>query len=96
MLAVLGALGVGVVSPGPSFLLVARTAVAGTRRDGLWVAVGMGVGGVLFAVLAVVGLGAMVAAAPRLYLHFAVRLRRTGLWLNAVRLPACWRRLQGA
>lgn len=72
LLAVLGALGVGVVSPGPSFLLVARTAVAGTRRDGLWVAVGMGVGGVVFAVLAIAGLGAMVAAAPRLYLIFRV------------------------
>lgn len=72
LLAVLGALGVGVVSPGPSFLLVARTAVAGSRKDGLWVAVGMGVGGVLFAILAVAGLGAMIAAAPRLYLIFRI------------------------
>jgi hypothetical protein len=34
LLGIVGALAVGVVSPGPSFLMVARTAAAGSRPDG--------------------------------------------------------------
>lgn len=35
LFSILGALAVGVVSPGPSFVLVARTAIAGSRRAGV-------------------------------------------------------------
>jgi len=58
---ILGALFVGVVSPGPSFVLVARTAVARSRRDGLAAALGMGIGGLFFASLALLGLQAVLA-----------------------------------
>lgn len=61
------ALTLGAMSPGPSFILVARTAVAVSRRDGLAAALGMGVGGVGFAVLALLGLLAVLAAVPWLY-----------------------------
>jgi threonine/homoserine/homoserine lactone efflux protein len=66
--AILGALFLGVVSPGPSFVLVARTAIAASRRDGLAAAVGMGFGGVLFGSLALLGLTALLARADWLYL----------------------------
>jgi RhtB (resistance to homoserine/threonine) family protein len=64
---VLGALALGTLSPGPSFIFVARTAVAKSRRDGLAAALGMGVGGVIFAALALLGLQAMIAAMPWLF-----------------------------
>lgn len=66
--AILGALLIGVVSPGPSFVLVARTAIAVSRRDGLAAAIGMGLGGVFFGTLALVGLTAILAQVAWLYL----------------------------
>jgi threonine/homoserine/homoserine lactone efflux protein len=60
-LSILGALAVGVVSPGPSFVLVARTAVAVSRGDAVAAALGMGLGGVAFAALALLGLHALLA-----------------------------------
>jgi threonine/homoserine/homoserine lactone efflux protein len=68
LVAILGALGIGVVSPGPSFVLVARTAIAASRLDGLAAALGMGLGGALFGSLALLGLAAMLAHAGWLYL----------------------------
>ena len=67
VLAILGALFIGVISPGPSFVLVARTAIAVSRSDGLAAAVGMGLGGVTFGVLALAGLTAVLATVEWLY-----------------------------
>lgn len=72
LLSIAAALTLGAISPGPSFVMVARTALAVSRRDGFAAAVGMGVGGVLFSVVAVLGLLALLAAVPALYL--AVKL----------------------
>ena len=69
---VLGALGVGVISPGPSFLMVARTAVAVSRADGLAAALGMGLGGMLFGIAALAGLAVVLAAVP--WLYFVLKL----------------------
>ncbi len=65
--AVLGALAVGVVSPGPSFVMVAREAVSVSRANGLAAAVGMGLGGMAFALAALGGLQAVLLAVPILY-----------------------------
>jgi threonine/homoserine/homoserine lactone efflux protein len=65
---VLGALLIGAISPGPSFVLVARTAMVVSRIDGLSTAIGMGVGGVLFSVLVLFGLQVVLASVPWLYL----------------------------
>jgi len=65
---ILAALAVGVVSPGPSFVMVARTAVCTSRREGIAAALGMGAGGVVFAVAALLGLHALLLAVPSLYL----------------------------
>ena len=54
--AILAALLVGAMSPGPSFVMVARNAIALSRRDGLATAWGMGIGGVFFSAIALVGL----------------------------------------
>lgn len=72
VLAILGALTVGVISPGPSFVLVARTAIAVSRSAGIAAALGMGVGGVIFGGLALLGLHAVLLQVEWLYVGFRV------------------------
>lgn len=62
----------GVMSPGPSFILVAQTAMVKSRRQAIAVAMGMGVGATLFAVIASVGLFVLLEAVPALYLVLKV------------------------
>jgi threonine/homoserine/homoserine lactone efflux protein len=66
------AVAIGAMSPGPSFVMVARTAVASTRTHGLAAALGMGMGGIVFAVAALLGLQALLASVPWLYLALKV------------------------
>jgi len=56
LLPILGALLLGAISPGPSFVFVVRTAVAQSRTEGLAAALGMGVGAMAYGALAVLGL----------------------------------------
>lgn len=66
-LGILGAVAIGAVSPGPSFVFVARTSIALSRADGLAAALGMGIGGIIFAGLALLGLQAILAQVAWLY-----------------------------
>ncbi|HKQ27303.1 MAG TPA: LysE family transporter [Burkholderiales bacterium] len=67
VLSIAGAITLGAMSPGPSFVLVARTSVARSRADGLWMALAMGIGGAVFAVLALLGVHAVLSTVPLLY-----------------------------
>ncbi|CAI0743412.1 Threonine efflux protein [Serratia liquefaciens] len=67
VLSITGAIALGAMSPGQSFILVARTAVASSRRDGMAVALGMGVGCFIFALVALLGLQSLLLALPWLY-----------------------------
>jgi threonine/homoserine/homoserine lactone efflux protein len=69
---IVAALMVGVVSPGPSFVMVARVAVASSRRQALGAALGMGVGGTLFGAAALLGLQSVLLAVPALYVGLKV------------------------
>ena len=69
---ILLALLAGVVSPGPSFVQVARIAVSRSRADGLAAAVGMGLGALVFAMLALAGLQALLAALPGVYMALKI------------------------
>ena len=69
---IVGALSVGVISPGPSFVVVARMAVATSRKHGVSAAFGMGAGGMLFAAAALLGLQAVFLAVPSIYLGLKV------------------------
>lgn len=62
------ALCIGAASPGPSFVMVARTAASAGRSHGLNAALGMGCGGALYAVASLLGLNALFAAVPAFYL----------------------------
>lgn len=66
-LGIIGAIALGAASPGPSFVYVARTSIALSRADGLAAALGMGVGGIVFAGLALLGLQAALAQTGWLY-----------------------------
>ncbi|BCP53196.1 threonine transporter [Kaistia sp. 32K] len=68
LFAILGALLIGAISPGPSFVFVVRTAVAQSRADGIAAALGMGVGAMLFGALALLGLRTLMTEAAGLYL----------------------------
>jgi threonine/homoserine/homoserine lactone efflux protein len=72
LLSIAAAMIAGAMSPGPSFLMIARTAVAASRADGLAAALGMGAGGVVFAAAALIGLQALFAAVPWLYVALKV------------------------
>ena len=72
ILSIAVALTLGAMSPGPSFILVARTSLVVSRRDGLAAAVGMGVGGVFFSAIALLGLLAILTAVPLLHLALKV------------------------
>ena len=58
---------VAVISPGPSFLITARTAVAKSRGDGIKVALGLAAGTVVWSSLALLGLSAVFHALPMLF-----------------------------
>lgn len=64
---ILAAMFIGAVSPGPSFVLVSRIAITSSRKAGLAAALGMGLGGFIFATLAVAGLTAMLLKVQWLY-----------------------------
>jgi threonine/homoserine/homoserine lactone efflux protein len=72
ILSIAGAVTVGAMSPGPSFVMVARTAVAASRADGLAAAIGMGLGAMLFSVAALLGLHTLFIAVPWLYASIKV------------------------
>lgn len=57
-----------VISPGPSFLITARTAVAHSRLDGIKVALGLGAGTVIWSSAALLGLNAVFHAVPVLFI----------------------------
>ena len=69
---ILTALLIGAMSPGPSFVIVARNSIGLSRRDGLATALGMGIGGVLFSGVALLGLYTLLAAVTWLYVSLKV------------------------
>ncbi|RFC00464.1 threonine transporter [Rhizobium leguminosarum bv. trifolii] len=71
-ISIMAALAVGAMSPGPSFVVVSRIAISRSRLDGLAAALGMGAGGVVFAVLALAGLTALLSQFEWLYILLKV------------------------
>ncbi|UTH72636.1 LysE family translocator [Chromobacterium sp. IIBBL 290-4] len=72
LLAIAAALAVGVASPGPSFIMIVRTAAGTGRSNGLLSALGMGIGGMLFAIASLLGLHGLLLAVPSLYIALKV------------------------
>ncbi len=62
------ALGVGVISPGPSFIFVAQTAMQKSRTHGIATSLGMGTGALIYSLVAIMGLFVVLQTVPMLYL----------------------------
>jgi threonine/homoserine/homoserine lactone efflux protein len=60
------------ISPGPDFLITARTAVARSRFDGVKVALGLATGTVVWASAALLGLNVIFHAVPILFLGMKI------------------------
>lgn len=67
LLGIAGANLLAAMSPGPAFVLVTRTAIAGSRRAGLAAAAGMIIGAVAWAAAAIFGLALVFAQLVWLY-----------------------------
>lgn len=82
LISILGVFLLGAISPGPSFVVVSRIAISGSRADGVMAAIGMGVGGFVFACIAVAGLTAILLQVE--WLSIALRLAGGGylVWLG--------------
>lgn len=72
LLPILGVLIIGIVSPGPSFILVARTAVAVSRAAAVSSALGMAAGASLLATAALLGLSALLKQVPAAFVVLKV------------------------
>lgn len=55
------------MSPGPTFIYVAKNSIAISRKHGLFTALGTGTGAAIFGLLAVMGLQAILLAVPSAY-----------------------------
>ncbi|MGX5736958.1 LysE family translocator [Bosea thiooxidans] len=82
LISILGVFLLGAISPGPSFVVVSRIAISRSRTDGVMAALGMGIGGFVFATIAVAGLTAILLQVE--WLSMALRLAGGGylLWLG--------------
>ncbi|MEN4743459.1 LysE family translocator [Pantoea agglomerans] len=67
LLTIAGAILLGAMSPGPSFIMIVRTAVVSSRLSALAAAAGMGVGCMIFSVIALAGLHSLLTLVPWLY-----------------------------
>ncbi|WP_419797814.1 MAG: LysE family translocator [Terasakiella sp.] len=72
VLPIIGTLLIGAISPGPSFIVVAKSSLGGSRGKGVAVAFGIGLASAVFAVLALGGLHVIFETVPRLYVGFKV------------------------
>ena len=70
-----------VISPGPSFLITARTAVARSRGDGVKVALGLTAGTVIWSSAALLGLNAVFHAMPMLFMAMKMAGALFLLWI---------------
>jgi threonine efflux protein len=71
-LAAAGISALGILSPGPDFIVVSHSALAGRARSAAWVAGGVVVGNVLWAAAGLLGLSAVFALAPALFIAVKV------------------------
>lgn len=67
VIAIVLALSVGVVSPGPSFIMIATTSLTHGKKAGFAASVGMGLTGMFYAALASLGLATLIHSNPLLY-----------------------------
>lgn len=66
------ALLLGVMSPGPSFIVIAQSAMSYSRKKALHISLGMGIGAMIFAFLACTGLYLLLTTMPNIFFAFKI------------------------
>lgn len=82
LMAVSALAAVGILSPGPDFVVVSYTAMSGARRRAGWVASGVVVGNAMWATAAILGISALVALAPTFFVVFKIAGAAYLVWLG--------------
>lgn len=82
LLAIAAVLIMGVMSPGPSFIYVARTVVVHSRAHGLVTALGTGAGAATFALMAMLGLQKVLNAVPELFIGLKLAGGAYLIWIG--------------
>ena len=72
LLVIAGVLFAGAMSPGPSFMVVAKSALSQSRQHGIATALGTGLGVAIFAVMAGFGVTTLIEEVPSFYLGFKI------------------------
>ena len=72
LVVIAGVLFVGAMSPGPSFLVVAKNSLSQSRAHGLATAVGTGLGVAIFAILASLGVTTLLEQVPSAFVAFKI------------------------
>lgn len=72
ILLISGAILIGAISPGPTFVLIARTSMGNSRGDAVIASIGIGFGGIIFALLALMGIHIILLTNPALYILFKI------------------------
>ena len=83
LMTITGVLALGVMSPGPNFAIVTSTTMAVSRRAGVLTGLGLAAASFTWALLAVAGLGLLIAHAG--WVYTAVRLAGAAylIWIGA-------------
>ncbi len=84
LVTVCGLAAVGIMSPGPDFVVVSYTAMTGARRQAGLVASGVVGGNVMWAATAVLGLGVLLAVAPTLFVLLKIAGALYLVWLGVM------------
>ncbi len=82
LMAVSALAAVGILSPGPDFVVVSYTAMTGARRRAAWVASGVVLGNAFWAAAALIGLSALFLLAPTLFIAFKLAGALYLVWLG--------------
>lgn len=82
LIAIAAVLIMGVMSPGPSFIYVARTAVVQSRVHGLMTALGTGAGAAIFSIMAMLGLQKVLNAVPELFIGLKIAGGAYLIWMG--------------
>lgn len=82
LLTIAGTILLGAMSPGPSFIMIVRTSVSASRKSALAAAAGMGVGCMIFSVMALAGLHSLLTFVPWLYTALKIAGGAYLIWLS--------------
>ena len=82
LLAIAGVLFLGVLSPGPNFAIVTSTAMTASRRAGILTGLGLAAASCTWALLAVAGIGLVLARFPEIVLAVRVAGAAYLVWIG--------------